>query len=495
MSSDSESTSAPSEREQTPSRVARKTMEWKLEGLRQRKPVEIAKDSHAQQFRVEEVLKHDKPDDCWIIVNRRVYDVAKFAERHPGGYELILKCGGRDVTEFFHQYHPSAVYARLPQFYIGDVVDYQPEEFIAAVAKLGDEMERDGFFVPDVMFSLRKLLFCFSLLLTGTALILLGRRLNWWWLQMMSAPFIAGHLQQVAFLGHDTGHCAFTGIRWIDLAFGLLCGNFLSGLSIGWWKDSHNTHHILTNVIQHDPDIQHLPFLAISNLFFRSLWSFYYSRKMTFDWIGQQLVSYQHLVFYPLMAFARWNLYFLSIMRIFVLPRTEARAWEIVTFLGYWCWLGYLLSFSLNLATASAILLISHAIAGILHVQIVLSHLACDVLENVPYTDDKAQWFAVQLRTSLDVDCPPWMDWFHGGLQFQVAHHLFPRMPRHNLRRATERLAEFCKKHDKNYQHDTFIECNKMMIRRLYRVAVEARKGKFVEKDGNMLWDGMFANG
>ena len=34
----------------------------------------------------------------------------------------------------------------------------------------------------------------------------------------------------------------------------------------------------------------------------------------------------------------------------------------------------------------------------------------------------------------MDWSCPPWMDWFHGGLQFQIEHHIFPRAPRHRLR-------------------------------------------------------------
>ncbi|KAF3031816.1 hypothetical protein E8E12_001790 [Didymella heteroderae] len=41
-----------------------------------------------------------------------------------------------------------------------------------------------------------------------------------------------------------------------------------------------------------------------------------------------------------------------------------------------------------------------------------------------------------QLRTTINVECPEWLDWFYGALQFQAVHHLFPRLPRHNLRRA-----------------------------------------------------------
>jgi L-lactate dehydrogenase (cytochrome) len=37
------------------------------------------------QISVSEVAKHANPDDCWIVVNGKVYDLTKFAPNHPGG--------------------------------------------------------------------------------------------------------------------------------------------------------------------------------------------------------------------------------------------------------------------------------------------------------------------------------------------------------------------------------------------------------------------------
>jgi L-lactate dehydrogenase (cytochrome) len=34
---------------------------------------------------VAELDKHAKPDDCWIVVNGKVYDLTTFAPNHPGG--------------------------------------------------------------------------------------------------------------------------------------------------------------------------------------------------------------------------------------------------------------------------------------------------------------------------------------------------------------------------------------------------------------------------
>ena len=38
----------------------------------------------------------------------------------------------------------------------------------------------------------------------------------------------------------------------------------------------------------------------------------------------------------------------------------------------------------------------------------------------------------------------------------QVEHHLFPRMPRHNLRKVKPWILELCKQHDVEYLENTF---------------------------------------
>jgi len=52
-----------------------------------------------KEFTVEEVAKHNKRDDCWIIVKGNVYDCTGFD--HPGGFNLILDYAGGDATPGF----------------------------------------------------------------------------------------------------------------------------------------------------------------------------------------------------------------------------------------------------------------------------------------------------------------------------------------------------------------------------------------------------------
>ncbi len=52
------------------------------------------------------------------------------------------------------------------------------------------------------------------------------------------------------------------------------------------------------------------------------------------------------------------------------------------------------------------------------------------------------KWVTMQLAGTMDIDCSKYMDWFHGGLQFQTEHHLVPRMPRHKLRKFREEVVK-----------------------------------------------------
>ena len=65
-----------------------------------------------------------------------------------------------------------------------------------------------------------------------------------------------------------------------------------------------------------------------------------------------------------------------------------------------------------------------------------------------------------QLRTTTDVVCPETVEFLHGGLHLQVTHHLFPRLPRHNLRAASLLVKEFAKEQGLEYAEFGFIDGN-----------------------------------
>jgi len=76
----------------------------------------------------------------------------------------------------------------------------------------------------------------------------------------------------------------------------------------------------------------------------------------------------------------------------------------------------------------------------------------------------------------MDVLCPPFLDFIHGGLQFQVTHHLFPRLPRHNLRECRDRFVRpFAEKWGLDYVEYGFAEGNGKVLNTLKGVAAQVR--------------------
>jgi len=74
-----------------------------------------------------EIAKHDKIDDCWIVIHGIVYDVTKFLIYHPGGNTIMEGAGG-DCTEIWESNHPTRIVKRGPpkKYKIGYVRDYRP---------------------------------------------------------------------------------------------------------------------------------------------------------------------------------------------------------------------------------------------------------------------------------------------------------------------------------------------------------------------------------
>ncbi|OAA49530.1 Fatty acid/sphingolipid desaturase [Metarhizium rileyi] len=283
---------------------------------------------------------------------------------------------------------------------------------------------------------------------------------------------------QLVFLAHDAGHMGITHDYQIDTAIGILVADFIGGLSLGWWKRNHNVHHIVTNAPEHDPDIEHVPLFAVTHRLLGSLRSTYYDRVMEYDAVAEFMLKIQAWTYYPLLALGRFNLYRLSWDYLIARrgPRRGPGAWhwylEIAGQLFFWAWFGYgILCKTLPDGwTRLMFIMVSHITSSPLHVQIVLSHFAMSTSDLGP----QESFAQRMLRTTMDIDCPPWLDFIHGGLQFQAIHHLFPRMPRHNLRRAQSLVVEFCREVGIPYALYGFSDGNKAVLGRLAEVSRQA---------------------
>ena len=117
-------------------------------------------------------------------------------------------------------------------------------------------------------------------------------------------------------------------------------------------------------------------------------------------------------------------------------------------------------------------MIVSMAVTSIQHIQFTLNHFSANVYVGPPCGND---WFEKQTSGTIDISCSTWMDWFHGGLQFQLEHHLFPRLPRCHLRSISPVVKDLCNKHNLPYRSLSFWEANVSTIRTLRTAALQAR--------------------
>ena len=310
------------------------------------------------------------------------------------------------------------------------------------------------------------------------------------YIQVASSITMALFWQQMAFIGHDTGHTAITHDFKMDQLIGIFAGNMTTGISIGWWKKSHNAHHIVTNSVEFDPDIQHLPVLAITDKFFKSVRSMYHEKTLTFNGLAKFFVSNQHWLYYLIMGLARYNLYVQSFLLVFSLPNGRAKYLECLGLAFFWTWYIYLCSFLPCWTSLFIFVFVAHFLAGVLHIQITLSHFSMKTYHGHPMDAFKDSEFLLsQLATTMDIECHPWLDFIHGGLQFQIEHHLFPRLPRHRLREAKAKIQALCTKHNVPYRSKTFYEANLEIIEQLKETALKA------QCISPLIWDGINAIG
>ncbi|WFC99991.1 sphingolipid 8-(E)-desaturase [Malassezia yamatoensis] len=345
-------------------------------------------------------------------------------------------------------------------------------------------------------------------------------------LYMISAASLGFMWHQLTFLAHDAGHTSITHNYTTDRLIGVVVASLFGGLSLVWWCDNHDVHHLVTNHPEHDPDIQHMPIFAVSPRFVSKqesdainssreqasyqqepdkhkassveshlehpssnqssaehgmkqnhatdtqfgLWSSYYRRVLYFDAFARVLIRFQHKLYFFIMSLARFNLYALSYTFLLMRARRDRWFWlETSGLVGFWTWFaGGVLSSLPSWGMVVGYLLISHICASPVHVQIVLSHFAQDTSDLGPQ-----ECFASrQIRTTMDVQCPSYLDFVHGGLHMQVTHHLFPRLPRHNLREARDKFVKpFCKEFGLVYEEHKFVRGNNKVLSQLKDVA------------------------
>jgi fatty acid desaturase len=105
------------------------------------------------------------------------------------------------------------------------------------------------------------------------------------------------------------------------------------------------------------------------------------------------------------------------------------------------------------------------------------NHKAMPLLER----DSKVDFLRRQVLTSRNVIAHPITDFWYGGLNYQIEHHLFPRLPRNKLREAQPIIRGFCRDHSIAYHETSVLQSYKEILQHLHEVGAplrEARKAR-----------------
>jgi len=416
-----------------------------------------------------EVSKHNKENDCWIIVEEKVYKVPEsWLSVHPGGRLTIMSLAGKDATEAFLGNHEEWVIRdRIKYYHFANLTpeDCKLEPMVKEFRELTKELQKKGYYQTNYWWYFRLALWLAFWYISAWRLVLYQDSFIG---HMLSAVCLGIYFQQAAFMGHDFCHNAFTHRRFYDNLISTVLGSIV-GISCQWWKHTHNVHHIVTNSVEFDPDIQHLPVFAVTEKYFKSVYSIFHGRVLAFDFVAKFFVKYQHLSYYPIMSVSRVNLYLQGIiLHLKSKDKIPSRYIDLLSIFIFFTWYSYILYLLPTIERRILYFLISHIITGLLSVQITISHFAMPTYEDCVNEDFKYNFPKTQMEHSMDVDCPWWLDWLHGGLQFQVVHHLFPRIPRHNLRFIRDTyLIPFTKRWGLKYEICSFYEANLRVLKTL----------------------------
>jgi fatty acid desaturase len=296
----------------------------------------------------------------------------------------------------------------------------------SAYAELSRQVRQAGLMQPRLGYYVWKITVTLTLLAAGwVAFALVGD--SWW--QLAVAGYLAVMFAQVGFLGHDVGHRQVVGSRRASRILGVGLANLCIGLSYGWWVTKHNRHHAHPNTEGADPDIVIKPL------------AFTPGQARGSRGLARALFRCQAYLFFPLLLLEAISLHTASIRALASRDGGRGRTVEVILLAANLA--AYLCAVFLYLSPVKAVvfILVQQGLFGLyLGATFAPNHKGMPILAAA----DNSDFLRRQVLTSRNVRGGWLTDLALGGLNYQIEHHLFPSMPRPNLRRTQPLVRQFC---------------------------------------------------
>ncbi|MFT6856653.1 MAG: linoleoyl-CoA desaturase [Cyclobacteriaceae bacterium] len=245
---------------------------------------------------------------------------------------------------------------------------------------------------------------------------------------------------------HEGGHQAFSKYKVVnEIAAYFL--NILGG-SIHYWKQKHNVnHHTFTNIEGIDNDIDVKPFMRLHDGQPR----YWFHKYQHIYWAALYPLTYLSWIFYE-----DFEKYFTGKIN----KESEKRALPFYEHLIFWCtktiyvglfivipimavgWLSWLIGFATITLTTGLAISVVFQLAHVVEATDFHSHSIASTKE----------WAIHQISTTANFATrSKLLFWLLGGLNFQIEHHLFPRISHIHYPKISQIVKETCEEYNIAY--------------------------------------------
>lgn len=368
---------------------------------------------------------------CVVRIDDGWYDCTAWRHSHPGGAELVDKFHQMDATDAFYALHSREAIAMLKKMKAkpASATDAQRDSVSINFEAFRKDLESKGWMERNWLVDFGRNI------LPVIAMVVIGTLVSYSY-PLIATLLIGLGMQQAGWIGHDYSH----GRGKLSMSLGTSLGALINGFSSAWWGHKHNTHHIYPNRKEYDSDIHNEPILYL--------------------WINEECDGwhrrYQHYYYFVVysLLYVSWRMQSIQ----FVLGSRNWLERSLIALNYIW------------LACLPWKVAIGSILAGGLFVAIVVT--ANHQTEEMIEPDEKYNYVVDQFRTTRGVYCRnPLSEYFFGGMQYQLEHHLFPTMPRYYYPALRPLVRKFAEENGLQYHMNSVPEIIVMNFQQMKKIA------------------------
>lgn len=386
-----------------------------------------------------------------IQVDDSVYDAVSLAKFHPGGELFVKAFAGLDATEAFLSYHRKPFpHEKVEDHLIGKNNSLKQTgadaEFLELCQKVEAVLPRHKAFAPWHYFI--KVFVLLTVAISLEVYIHTTRSYHWYLTGFLGWVFALIGLN----IQHDANHGAVSRYAWVNRLLGM-SQNWIGGSAVDWIHQHVVQHHINPNDEDHDPDI-------VGNI----------ALRLNPTHPIQPSMLYQHIYVFAMLFLFGFTYIFGSLGHVIqgihftkfsklILPNRLFEEATVVFFLARWLVLPFysncyafasepVITTMVNIAPLfvvggfylSFFFLISHNFEGVA------------VYQSGYLSKVEPSFLRKQVATGSNVG-GSWLCFLNGGLNYQIEHHLFPRIQHSHYPTIAPVVRKFCEEKKIPYVH------------------------------------------